>query len=181
MPTSSSITTQNSMASGLSAAVSLVMWGSVGLVVLACVAFLSALPSGLKGVDLSLLGFAIENRNIPASEIIYKFSVFLIMMIGIIYICFQLRNILMTLADGDPFVSANSNRLMKIASALAFMEIGRMVAIIASRQLLVFEPAETTPPFTISAIAWASAIAFFVLSQVFREGTRLRDDAKMTI
>jgi hypothetical protein len=30
-------------------------------------------------------------------------------------------------------------------------------------------------------IAWASVAALFILSQVFREGTRLRDEEKMTI
>jgi hypothetical protein len=35
--------------------------------------------------------------------------------------------------------------------------------------------------FNFDLIPWASVAALFILSQVFREGTRLRDEEKMTI
>jgi hypothetical protein len=39
----------------------------------------------------------------------------------------------------------------------------------------------TSLEFSVDLIAWASVAALFILSQVFREGTRLRDEEKMTI
>jgi hypothetical protein len=37
------------------------------------------------------------------------------------------------------------------------------------------------PRMSTQFILWISVAALFVLSQVFREGTRLRDEEKMTI
>lgn len=164
---------QNSMAAGLSAAMTVIMWFSVIVFVLALLGFLSAMIS--EKFDLSFLTIEIDQALIPT------FALACVVAPGIIYICYQLRRILRTLAEGDPFVSENSGRLTKIAGAIALMEIGRMLAIVCVRNFFSFTPPESAPAFTISLVSWAGAVAFFVLAQVFREGTRLREDAKMTI
>lgn len=173
---------QNSMAAGLSAAMSVILWLSVIIFVLAVLMFASALPAGLSAGEMSLFGMTIEvDEDVSSGQIAGGLAMLSVVMPGIIFICHQLRKILKTLADGDPFVSANSNRLTKIAGAIALMEIGRMIAIVCIRNFVDFSPPESAPSFSISLVSWAGAVAFFVLSQVFREGTRLRDDAKMTI
>ena len=172
----------NSMAAGLSAAMNVIMWLSIIIFACAGILFLSALPAGLSSGEMSFLGMTIEvDKDVSPAQIAGGLAMLCVVMPGIIYICFQLRKILRTLADGDPFVSENSGRLTKIAGAIALMEIGRMIAIICVRNMVAFTPPESAPAFTISLVAWAAAVAFFVLAQVFREGTRLRDDAKMTI
>jgi hypothetical protein len=40
---------------------------------------------------------------------------------------------------------------------------------------------DEAPRLSTQFILWISVAALFVLSQVFREGTRLRDEEKMTI
>ena len=37
------------------------------------------------------------------------------------------------------------------------------------------------PRFSVSLVAWVSAAAMLVFSQVFREGSRLREEEKMTV
>ena len=182
MTNSAQTKSQNSMAAGLSAAMNVIMWLSIVVFVLAGILFISALPAGLHSGDMSFLGMTIEvDKDVSPAQIAGGLAMLCVVMPGIIYICYQLRRILRTLAEGDPFVSENSGRLTKIAGAIALMEIGRMVAIICVINLVAFDPPESAPAFTISLVAWAAAVAFFVLAQVFREGTRLRDDAKMTI
>lgn len=182
MATNAQSKSHNSMAAGLSAAMSVIMWLSVIIFVLAVVMFASALPAGLDAGEVSMMGMTVEvDEDVSSGQIAGALAMLCVVMPGIIYICYQLRQILKTLADGDPFVSENSNRLSKIAAAIALMEIGRMIAIICIRNFVDFSPPEAMPSFSISLVSWAGAVAFFVLSQVFREGTRLRDDAKMTI
>lgn len=182
MTTTTQENQHNSMAAGLSAAMSVIMWLSVVIFVLALLVLLSALPAGLNAGQVNLGGVSVELADdVTPGMIASLLAVLCVVMPGIIYICHQLRKILKTLADGDPFVSENSHRLTKIAATIALMEIGRMVAIICIRNLVEFDPVETAPDISISLVSWAGAVAFFVLSQVFREGTRLREDAKMTI
>jgi len=182
MTTTEQTNSQNSMAAGLSAAMNVIMWLSVIIFALAGILFISALPAGLSSGEISFLGMTIEvDKDVTPAQIAGGLAMLCVVMPGIIYICYQLRRILRTLADGDPFVSENSGRLTKIAGAIACMEVGRMIAIICVRNFAAFNPPESAPAFTISLVSWAGAVAFFVLAQVFREGTRLRDDAKMTI
>jgi len=182
MTTSNSKNQHNSMAAGLSAAMRVIMWIAVLIFVVAVVMFASALPAGLNAGEMSFPGVTVElDQDITPGQIAGALGMLCVVMPGIIYVCYQLRKILKTLANGDPFVSENSNRLTKIAGAIALMEIGRMVAITCIRNFVEFTPPEAMPAFSISLVSWAGAVAFFVLSQVFREGTRLREDAKMTI
>lgn len=182
MTTATQQNQHNSMAAGLSAAMSVIMWLAVFVFVFAAIMFASALPAGLNAGEMSFPGLKVElDQDVTPGQIAGALGMLCVVMPGIIYICYQLRRILKTLANGDPFVSENSNRLTKIAGAIALMEIGRMVTIICIRHFVDFTPADSAPDFSISLVAWAGAVAFFVLSQVFREGTRLRDDAKMTI
>jgi hypothetical protein len=101
----------------------------------------------------------------------------LVVIPAIVYVCIQLRRILATLAEGDPFVPENASRLTRVAAAIAITQLLRIaVALIIG---LSFD--QTKLDFNLDLIAWASVAALFILSQVFREGTRLRDEEKMTI
>jgi hypothetical protein len=152
--------------------VAIVMWMSaiIGLAVLAF--------TGIGIVSL-LSGASLENVSIdvPPSELVTAFLGALVIFPGIIYICIQLRRILSTLACGDPFVPENASRLTKVAVAILVMQILRYV--IAIGVGLLIEEADVTIKFELMTLA--SVAALFVLAQVFREGTRLRDEEKMTI
>jgi len=173
---------QNSMAAGLSTAMTVIIWLSVIIGVFAFVALATALNSGIQGEEVSLFGLVtVETNDVTPGMIISALASLVVLLPGIVFICVQLRRILSTLATGDPFVPDNTSRLTKIAAAIALMEIARMVAVILIGNFVDFGPDAAGPQISISLVSWAAAVAFFVLSQVFREGTRLREDAKMTI
>ena len=89
----------------------------------------------------------------------------------------QLQRILQTLIDGDPFVPENARRMTRLAMIVGGMEIGRYgIGIMAN----IFQ-VKTSVDFSVNLAAWVAVITLTVLSQVFAEGTRLRDEEKMTI
>jgi hypothetical protein len=99
---------------------------------------------------------------------------------GVIFICVEMRRILRTLIDGDPFVPENAGRLSRIGGAIAVMELIRLATLLVISTLPVLS-LESPPRVSVQLILWIAVASLFMLSQVFREGTRLREDARMTI
>jgi Co/Zn/Cd efflux system component len=77
-------------------------------------------------------------------------------------------------------VPENARRLTRIGTAIAAMELIRIATVMVVRAVPSFV-GDKLPPISTQFILWISVAALFVLSQVFREGTRLRDEEKMTI
>lgn len=100
---------------------------------------------------------------------------------GISYICVQLNRILATLAAGDPFIPENGPRLMRIAATIAIMELARYALILLLFLFANFDKDVESLRFSVSLVAWVSAATMLVFSQVFREGSRLRQEEKMTV
>ena len=98
----------------------------------------------------------------------------------LIYFLQLLWRIIGSVGEGDPFVPENAGRLSRIGIAIAAMELLRLavVVFVSAVPKLVGDEA---PRLSTQFILWISVAALFVLSQVFREGTRLRDEEKMTI
>ncbi|MEL7480134.1 MAG: DUF2975 domain-containing protein [Pseudomonadota bacterium] len=172
---------QNSVAAVLSVFVHIVIWASIFLGAAAFVALMMGLFASLNGGALNIgLGDALV-EDLSPSTFIAALAALVVVIPGIIYICIQLRRILTTLAEGDPFVPENAPRLLRIASAIAIMELARYAAIILLRVFVEFGEDMSGPRLSISIVAWVSAAAMLVFSQVFREGSRLREEDKMTI
>lgn len=96
---------------------------------------------------------------------------------GFILMAGQLKKILKTLIDGDPFVPENARRLSRLALIVAGMEVSKYVIGFAASMFEV----STSVSFNINLASWVAVITLTVLSQVFAEGTRLREEEKMTI
>jgi len=170
----------NSVAAFLGVFVHLVMWGVAILSVLILVLFGLGFMASLNGGELRIpLGDALSGGVAP-ELFIAALASSLVVLPGIIYICFQLRRILKTLAEGDPFVPENSPRLFRIAAAIAIMELARYGVILLLMAFVSFGEGGG-PHFSVSLVAWVSAAAMLVFSQVFREGSRLREEEKMTV
>jgi hypothetical protein len=60
------------------------------------------------------------------------------------------------------------------------MEIIRIATLLVVRAMPSLV-GDAPPKLSTQLILWISVAALFILSQVFREGTRLRDEEKMTI
>lgn len=167
---------KNSVAAALSILVLVVMWltAIVGLLFLGGIALALIANTG-SGLDTSALTIDTNIESLPA--LISGFFGGLVVISGIFYVCVQLRRILSTLANGDPFVPENAGRLTKIATAILVIQLLRYaIAIIVGAS---FDEAALT--IRVDLMAWAAIAALFVLAQVFREGTRLREEEIMTI
>jgi Protein of unknown function (DUF2975) len=167
---------RNSMAAILSVLITIVM------VVTGVLGGLFLLASGLDlGARLSgqplRFGADFGADTLSTPELIAGLIGGLVVIMAVLYVCRQLQQILATLAAGDPFVPENAARLSRIAIAIALTEVARYaIAFVIGAAVT---GARIKPGIDI--IPWAAVIALFVLAQVFREGTRLRDAEKLTI
>lgn len=112
-----------------------------------------------------------------------------ILCIGIMFISSNLRGVFETLVDGDPFVPENAKRFRTIAFILALLELARiLIDPVIAFILNIFGIEIDIQPITFftrlmgtNFITWGAVLILVVLSQVFDEGARLREDQKMTI
>ncbi len=168
------------MAEIMTVLVTVAMWivGAMGVVGIPVLAI--GLAASLSGGTTEISGIKALAEGVTPGQLVIGLVGLMVIVPGVIFICLQLRRILLTLADGDPFVPENARRLSRIGIAIAAMELLRVVTVLvvsAVPTLVGDEPPRLSTQF----ILWISVAALFVLSQVFREGTRLRDEEKMTI
>lgn len=173
-------TGRNSMAEIMTVLVSVAMWLVGAMGVIGIPLFAVGLVASLSGGSTKFYGMEALADGVMPGQLVIGLVGLAVIVPGVIFICLQLRRILLTLADGDPFVPENARRLSRIGIAIAVMELVRIVTVMivgAMPTLVGDEPPRLSTQF----ILWISVAALFVLSQVFREGTRLRDEEKMTI
>ncbi len=191
---------RNSMAEIMTVLVTVAMWivGAMGVIGIPVLAI--GLMASLSGGSTEFSGIRALADGVMPGQLVIGLVGLAVIVPGVIFICLQLRRILLTLADGDPFVPENARRLSSIGIVIAVMEILRIATVMVVRAI----PSLVTPPpgeqgegqvpgcacaviqdgppeVSTQFILWISVAALFVLSQVFREGTRLRDEEKMTI
>ena len=171
---------RNSMATALTFAMTAIIWVSVVLGAFAFVVLAIGLVASLNGGAMSLPIVDVAADIGPAS-FLFLLAALAIILPGVIYVCLQLRRILATLAAGDPFVPDNARRLTRIAIALGIMEIASILAVLLTGTVLPHGSETVRPTLSINLTVWAAIAALLILSQVFREGTRLREEEKMTI
>jgi len=168
------------MAEIMTVLVTVTMWivGAMGVVGIPILGI--GLMASLSGGSTEFSGIKALADGVTPGQLVIGLAGLAVIVPGVIFICFQLRRILMTLADGDPFVPENAKRLSRIGIVIAVMELIRIatVTIVRTVPSLV---GDELPRLSTQFILWISVAALFVLSQVFREGTRLRDEEKMTI
>jgi hypothetical protein len=97
--------------------------------------------------------------------------------IGVIVIVQRLRRIFSTMTAGDPFHPDNVRRLRIIGLVLALLEVDRYIFGAVGRFVLHL-PHQSVG---LNLTAWFAVLVIVVLAEVFREGTRLRRDAELTI
>jgi hypothetical protein len=156
------------------------MWivGAMGVIGIPVLAI--GLMASLSGGSTEVSGIKALADGVMPGQLVIGLAGLAVIVPGVIFICLQLRRILLTLADGDPFVPENARRLSRVGIAIAVMELIRIatVMVVSTVPTLV---GDEPPRLSTQFILWISVAALFVLSQVFREGTRLRDEEKMTI
>ncbi len=168
------------MAEIMTVLVTVAMWivGAMGVIGIPVLAI--GLMASLSGGSTEFSGIKALADGVMPGQLVIGLVGLAVIVPGVIFICMQLRRILLTLADGDPFVPENARRLSRVGIAIAVMELIRIatVMVVSTVPTLV---GDEPPRLSTQFILWISVAALFVLSQVFREGTRLRDEEKMTI
>jgi len=97
----------------------------------------------------------------------------------------RLRRIFATLSAGDPFVPENAEHLRVIAAVMAIFEASRLaltgIAATVINTQTIDEGARMSVEMELNLLVWFGVLSLIVLAEVFREGTRLRQDQQLTI
>ncbi len=171
---------QNSMAAFLSLLMLAIIWLAVIAGVIAFLLLAIGLLGSLNGGVMEAPGMQAYVEGVTPGHFVAGLASLAVFAPGIIYVCLQLRRILSTLAAGDPFVPENGPRLTRIALAIGLVELARYLTVIFLNALVDLGT-EQPVRLSINLAAWAAVVALFILAQVFREGSRLREEEKMTI
>ncbi len=117
----------------------------------------------------------------PTSSLISSLTM-IIGTVAFLVILSQLSKICLTLVQGDPFVPQNADRLRTIWVAVALAEILRLgAAFMMSWLHNRTGDGETMLSLDLRIYVWFLVLALIVLTEVFREGARLRQEQKLTI
>ena len=160
------------------------LWGALALASLIMLAIMIAGLSRLTGLGPEIPDPLLRFLQL---DMVISLPMAIAAIVAITVIVDRLRAIVAMLIAGDPFVPGNAARLRAIAVALAIYQLIRyathgMIALVFT---LFGRPVESgaslTAEFGLNLGVWFAVLALFVLSEVFREGARMRDEQKLTI
>jgi hypothetical protein len=120
-----------------------------------------------------------------AIDLVIMLPLFVAEILAMLVIVYRLRLIVGTLISGDPFVPENAGHLRVIAVAIGIYQVARYAAQgLVAISLAVFNfrigGVELTH-FDLNLGPWFAVAALLVLSEVLREGARMRQEQKLTI
>ena len=96
------------------------------------------------------------------------------------FILIRILAIVDTVSVGDPFVTANAERLQKIAWAVLALELMHLaVGAIATAVSTAAAPFDIDWSF--SPTRWVAVLLLFVLARVFEQGARMREELEGTV
>lgn len=170
----------NSIAAILSHVVRAAFWLAIITLVAGSLLIGIGILGSLNGGVLKVPGMEALAEGVPPGRLVAALVGLVVFAGGIAFVCSQLRNILATLGAGDPFVPENGPRLTRIALAIALVELVRNAAVFVL-SMIVDLGEGYAPKLTLNLAAWGAVLTLLILAQVFREGTRLREEEKMTI
>jgi DUF2975 family protein len=131
-------------------------------------------PAALKFLEVSW------TVGLPA--LLYRLAV----AIGALAVVRRLSALFHSFAANQPFASGNADHLRMIWVTLVVIEIVRSCAFVAARLLPTFYaagdvpvPQEIASPIDFSR--WFMIFVVLILAEVFRQGTRLREDSELTV
>lgn len=171
---------KNSMAAFLSTVVTVIFWLAIVLGGFLFIILSIGLLGSLNGGEIDLPLVEARADGVPAGRLVAALVGLVVFAPGIAYICAKLRQILSTLAAGDPFVPENAPRLTRIAIAIGLIEVIRMCSVLVLAATVDLGEGYVAN-ININLAVWGAVIVLLILAQVFKEGTRLREEEKMTI
>ena len=107
------------------------------------------------------------------------------MMILALWMLSQLRAVFLTLRDGQPFVAANAVRLRRIAWIVIAGELARATVMFVENYYAMTHFSADGLRFDarpdVNVLAIIQGLIILVISEVFREGTRLDEEQSLTV
>lgn len=148
----------------------------IGLsIAMAVVPFVPLVVGAIQGIPgLNLSGDI--DVGVDAGDFIglsFKFVTFGVML----FVVNKLLDILKTLRFGSPFVMENADRFREVGYALL---IGEGAKFAFGFLAMIFDAGDEVDVDT-TFIAWIAIIAVFVLSSVFREGAKMKEEQDLTV
>lgn len=142
--------------------------------------------AGVEALTFLRVGVVAEalRRGAPGADVATAMrSVRLTMILGMAVvplahvILSRLRAIVVTVRFADPFIPQNAARL----GAIAWAYLGIQLCDLAFGAVAVTSGIREWSGWHLSVSGWLSVLLLFVLAQVFRHGTRMRDELAGTI
>ncbi len=141
---------------------------TVAVVILPFVPLIVELAARSGGVDVTA---EIDITYGDYLEVIAHFTTFGVLL----YVVDRLLELLKTLRFGSPFVKENAERFRRIGYALVIGEAAKIFFGVAGRFL------DSDYEGGLDLISIVSIAAVFVLSEVFREGARMKEEQDLTV
>ena len=156
-----------------------ILWGLIVLMALAIIALLLSLPAAMIWQDDLLRWLDLSDRAM-LSAVIGMLASLAVMLTLSLAMTELLRRIVASLANGDPFVPQNAQRLRDMGWLSILIQI---VALVGGAMAMAIEDAagEVTTDYDLSLGGLLLPLVLFVLARVFQEGSRLRDDLEGTV
>ena len=157
----------------------------IGLLILAMAGLVLALPAVVIWRHDVLSEIAEKYGAIAQpNALIWSFVAVMVFGLAIIFCGFRLllllRRIVDSVADGDPFVPQNAERLRTMAwLTIAAQLIGVPAAVLGSWIALTLKNADFD--FGVSLGGLLLALTLFILARVFRQGAAMREDLEGTV
>jgi hypothetical protein len=154
-----------------------VLW-SVGLLVAVTILGLLLISFNPQILPRAILEHADIMGHPPGAAAAIRLGGAELSLVGVVVIVQRLRRIFGAMTAGDPFHPDNVRRLRVIALVLALIEVNGYLFAAFDRFVLGLR---RQGGFDLDFTAWFAVLVIVVLSEVFREGARLRRDAELTI
>jgi hypothetical protein len=177
----------NSVSSGLALVLKIAyafaaIW-VVGTVIIGLASILVLVVSAQSHAPPPPLPFLPTSWTFGIPDLVYQLAV----AVGAIAIVRRLRALFDAFAANEPFAAGNAEHLRSIWVTLVVIEIIRVVAFMAARVLMTLYaagdvsplPSEIASPLDLSR--WFVIFVVVILAEVFRSGTRLREDSELTV
>jgi hypothetical protein len=178
----------NSVSSGLAIALKIAyvlvaLWvaATVAGVVLSLVIFF--LFTAKSQVPPAALSYLAMPWTVGVPDVLYRLAV----AVGAVAIVYRLRALFDAFAQNQPFAAGNAEHLRRIWVTLVVVEIIRIGAFIAARALTTIYATAVPSPLPqeiaspIDLYRWFVVLVVLILAEVFRQGTRLREDSELTV
>ena len=150
-----------------------ILWIALGgvMIALMTVPFASTIANIFAGEDV----FIFDDDGVLGADAFIGLAGAFVTFAVMLFVVNRLLEILKTLRFGSPFVKENADRFRTLGYALLMGEGAKF----AFGFLSLIYDAEIS--INSSFITWLAIVAVFVLSEVFREGARMKEEQDLTV